>query len=148
MVALPEAGRLVRADPSGDPALVRLDDLGDPILGSLFTATMPASRGIPLRIEDRDWIGARRPIEAGAGEPLVLLLAAPRDELVAGARGLVERQLLIGLGVLGLTLGLVWLVAGRLSRPLESLAGSVARIGRGDLDTALPRSRTPWRSRP
>ena len=124
-------------------ALVRLDDLGDPILGSLFTAAMPASRGIPLRIEDRAWIGARRPIEAGAGEPLVLLLAAPRDELVAGARGLVERQLLIGLGVLGLTVGLVWLVAGRLSRPLESLAGSVARIGRGDLDTALPRIQNP-----
>lgn len=143
VVALPEAGRLVRVDPSGDPALVRLDDLGDPILGPLFTAAIPASRGIPLRIEDRAWIGARRPIEAGAGEPLVLLLAAPRDELVAGARGLVERQLLIGLGVLGLTLGLVWLVAGRLSRPLESLAGSVARIGRGDLDTALPRIQNP-----
>ncbi|HEU0193426.1 MAG TPA: anti-sigma factor antagonist, partial [Gaiellales bacterium] len=94
-------------------------------------------------IEDRAWIGLRRPIEAGTGEPLILLLAAPRDELVAGARALVERQLLIGLGVLGLSLGLVWLVAGRLSRPLESLAGSVARIGQGDLDTALPPIQNP-----
>jgi sigma-B regulation protein RsbU (phosphoserine phosphatase) len=143
VVALPDAGRLVRIEPSGDPALVRLDDLGDRTLGSLFAAAAPASGGIPLVIEDRAWIGLRRPIEAGTGEPLILLLAAPRDELVAGARGLVERQLLIGLGVLGLSLGLVWLVAGRLARPLESLAGSVARIGQGDLDTALPLIQNP-----
>ncbi len=143
VVALPEASRLVRTEPSGDPALVRLDDLGDPTLGSLFTAAAPASGGIPLVIEDRAWIGLRRPIEAGTGEPLVLLLAAPRDELVAGARGLLQRQLLIGLGVLGVSLGLVWLLAGRLSRPLESLAGSVARLGQGDLDTALPPIQTP-----
>jgi sigma-B regulation protein RsbU (phosphoserine phosphatase) len=143
VVALPDAGRLVRTEPSGDPALVRLDDLGDPTLGPLFAAAAPTSGGIPLAIEDRAWIGLRRPIEAGTGEPLILLLAAPRDELVAGARALVERQLLIGLGVLGLSLGLVWLVAGRLSRPLESLAGSVARIGQGDLDTALPPIQNP-----
>ena len=143
VVALPDSGRLVRAESSGDPALVRLDDLGDPTLGALFTAAAPASGGIPLQIEGRAWIGARRPIEADAGEPLILLLAAPRDELVAGARGLVERQLLIGLGVLGLTLGLVWLVAGRLARPLQSLTRSVARIGHGDLDTVLPSIQNP-----
>jgi anti-anti-sigma factor len=143
VIAHPEAGRLVRPEPAGEPRLIRVDDLGDLTLGSLFTTAAPAAGGIPLQVEGRAWIGTRRSIEAVAGEPLILLLAAPRDELVAGARGLVQRQLLIGLGVLGLTLGLVWLVAGRLSRPLEALARSVERIGRGDLDTGLPEIRNP-----
>jgi sigma-B regulation protein RsbU (phosphoserine phosphatase) len=143
VVAHPEVGRLVRVESSGDPALVRLDDLGDATLRALSAAAVPASRGASLEVDGRAWIGTRRSIEAGGGEPLILLLAAPRDELVAGARGLVQRQLLIGLGVLGLTLGLVWLVAGRLARPLEALARSVERIGRGDLDTALPEIRNP-----
>ena len=80
----------------------------------------------------------KRSIEADAGDPLILLLAAPRAELVAEARGLAQRQLLIGLGVLGVTLGLVWMAARRISRPLEDLSRSVQEIGRGNLDTALP----------
>ena len=85
----PEAGRLVRADPSAAIRARRLDDLGDPVLGRSSPRASPggaaASRSA---IEDRAWIGVKRPIEADAGDPLILLLAAPRDELVAGARGL------------------------------------------------------------
>jgi sigma-B regulation protein RsbU (phosphoserine phosphatase) len=91
-----------------------------------------------LRLDGRKWIGMKRPIAADAGDPLMLLVAAPRDELVAGATNLVERQLLIGLGVIVVTLGLVWWSARRISRPLEILSGSVEEIGRGHLDTPLP----------
>jgi sigma-B regulation protein RsbU (phosphoserine phosphatase) len=77
------------------------------------------------------------------GEPLTLLLAAPRGELVADARGLAQRQLLIGLGILGLTIGVVWLGARRISRPLEMLTRSVERLGGGDLDTRLPEIGNP-----
>src|SRR5262249_61168406 len=70
-------------------------------------------------------------------------LAAPRAELVAGAWGLAQRQLLIGFGGLGLTLALVWLSARRLSRPLEALTRSVETIGQGNLDAALPDIRSP-----
>ena len=40
--------------------------------------------------------------------------------------------------MIGLTLGLVWLSARRISRPLETLSRSVEKIGRGDLETPLP----------
>src|SRR5262247_2712240 len=90
------------------------------------------------RSSQRPWIGMKRSIAAGAGDPLLLLVAAPRAELVAGARGLAQRQVLIGLAVLVLTLGLVWMFARRISQPLEALARSVERIGRGDLETPLP----------
>jgi sigma-B regulation protein RsbU (phosphoserine phosphatase) len=138
VIAHPRADRLVQSTPGGGAGLVRLVDLGDPALASLVAADVPPDRGTPLSIDGHRWVGVKRTIEADTGEPLTLLLAAPRDELVAGARGLAQRQVLIGLGVLGLTLGLVWLFARWIARPLETLARSVDRIGRGDLDTPLP----------
>ncbi|HEX2481315.1 MAG TPA: cache domain-containing protein, partial [Methylomirabilota bacterium] len=123
VIAHPDSARLVRPGPTGDPGLTRLDDLGDAVLGSLVTAASPPERGhTTLAVDGRPWVGGKRAIAVDVGEPLTLLLAAPRDELVAEARGLAKWQLLIGLGVLGLTLGLVWLSARRISRPLETLA--------------------------
>jgi phosphoserine phosphatase RsbU/P len=143
VVAHPDVDRLVRPGSADGAGLVRVDDLGDSALQRLFVGAVPAGRGIPLPLEGRPWIGAKRTIEADVGDPLTLLLAAPRDELVADARGLAQRQLLIGLGVLALTLGLVWLSARRISRPLEALTRSVERIGGGDLETALPAIESP-----
>jgi sigma-B regulation protein RsbU (phosphoserine phosphatase) len=138
VIAHPNPERLVRPGP-GDPTLTRIDDLEDPALKQLLARPGDATRGhMTLSVQGRAWIGGRRSIEVDIGEPLTLVLAAPRDELVAEARGLAQWQLLIGLGILGLTLGLVWLSARRISRPLEMLARSVERIGGGDLDTALP----------
>jgi serine phosphatase RsbU (regulator of sigma subunit) len=138
VVAHPDPARLVHPGSGEGPGLTRLGDLGDAALVSLLAAGAPERGGSSLRVEGRKWVGVKRPIEASAGEPLTLLLAAPRDELVADARGLAERELLIGLGVVGLAVGLVWLSARRISQPLEALARSVERIGQGDLDTALP----------
>jgi sigma-B regulation protein RsbU (phosphoserine phosphatase) len=138
VIAHPQADRLVQSTPGGGAGLIRLLDLGDHALAPLVAADVPSNRGTPLSIAGRPWVGVKRGIEADSGDPLTLLLAAPRDELVAGARGLAQRQLLIGFGVVGLTLGLVWLFARRISRPLEALARSVERIGHGDLDTPLP----------
>ena len=138
VIAHPNPERLVRPGP-GDPTLTRIDDLEDPALKQLLARPGDATRGhMTLPVQGRAWIGGRRSIEVDIGEPLTLVLAAPRDELVAEARGLAQWQLLIGLGILGLTLGLVWLSARRISRPLEMLARSVERIGGGDLDTSLP----------
>jgi anti-anti-sigma factor len=139
VIAHPDAARLVRPGPGGGPGLTRLGDLGDPVLERLLTTSGGAGRDhAEFSLDGRAWVGLARPIEVEAGEPLTLLLAAPRDELVAGARGLAQWQLVIGLAVLGLAVGLVWLSARRISRPLETLARSVERIGQGDLDTPLP----------
>ncbi len=138
VVALSDAERVVRFAPAGEPAVARLEDLNDPVLGPLFTSPIEAGSRIPLRLDHQKWLGMKRPIAADAGDPLMLLVAAPRAELVAEAKDLVERQLLIGLVVIGLTLALVWWSARRLSRPLEILSGLVREIGRGRLDTPLP----------
>jgi sigma-B regulation protein RsbU (phosphoserine phosphatase) len=139
VVAHPDPARLVRQGPNGGPGLTRLGDLGEPVLERLLSAPSgPPDGHVSLRLDGREWVGTKRPIEMEVGEPLMLLLAAPRGELVADARWLAESQLLIGLGILGMTIGLVWLAARLISRPLETLTRSVERMGGGDLDARLP----------
>ncbi|HEY7601522.1 MAG TPA: anti-sigma factor antagonist [Methylomirabilota bacterium] len=139
VIAHPDAARLIRPAADGSLGLTRLGDLGDAVLDRLLVASGAGGRDhAEFSLGGRAWVGLARPLEVEAGDPSTLLLAAPRDELVAGARGLAQRQLAIGLAVLGLAVGLVWLSARRISRPLETLTRSVERMGQGDLDTALP----------
>src|SRR5262249_16292499 len=138
VIAHPDPTRLVRRGPSGDPGLTRLADLDEPVLERLLAAPAGPDGHVSVRLDGRAGVGTKRPLEMAVGEPLTLLLAAPRRELVADARGLAEWQLLIGLGILGLSIGLVWLAARFISRPLETLTRSVERMGGGDLDTRLP----------
>jgi anti-anti-sigma factor len=144
VIAHPDPARLVRRGPTGDPGLTRLADLDEPVLERLLAAPGgPPGGHASVRLNGREWVGTKRPIEMAVGEPLTLLVAAPRGELVADARGLAQRQLLIGLGILGLTIAVVWLAARRISRPLETLTRSVERLGGGDLDTRLPEIGNP-----
>src|SRR6185295_4206394 len=103
----------------------------------------PVGGHVTLPLAGGDWVGVKRSIDMDAGEPLVLVLAAPRRELVAEARGLAQEQVLIGLGLLGLALVLVWLSARFISRPLEQLTRAVKHMGGGDLDTRLPEISNP-----
>ena len=144
VVAHPDPARLVRPGPSGDPGLTRFADLDEPVLARLSSApAAPTGGHVTVRLDGQEWVGTKRAIEMEAGEPLTLLLAAPRGELVADARGLAQWQLLIGLGILGLTIGLVWLAARSISGPLETLTRSVERMSAGDLDTRLPEIENP-----
>ena len=144
LIAHPDSARLVRPGPTGEPGLTRLADLDESVLGRLLAAPDgPVGGHVTLPLAGGDWVGVKRGIDMDAGEPLLLLLAAPRRELVAEARGLAQGQVLIGFGVLGLALVFVWLSARLISRPLETLTRSVERMGGGDLDTRLPEISNP-----
>ena len=144
LIAHPDSARLVRPGPTGEPGLTRLAELDESVLGRLLAAPdAPVGGHVTLPLAGGDWVGVKRSIDMDAGEPLLLLLAAPRRELVAEARGLAQGQVLIGFGVLGLALVFVWLSARLISRPLETLTRSVERMGGGDLDTRLPAISNP-----
>jgi sigma-B regulation protein RsbU (phosphoserine phosphatase) len=67
-----------------------------------------------------------------------LLLVIPRPELLAQARELLERQLLLGTGGLVLLIAATTLVAASISRPINALARSVDGARDGDLAFRLP----------
>jgi sigma-B regulation protein RsbU (phosphoserine phosphatase) len=67
-----------------------------------------------------------------------LMLAIPRTELLADARALLRRQLLLGaLGLAGL-IAAIYLVAAGISRPIRALAHSVDEVRGEQFDFTLP----------
>src|SRR5689334_12563872 len=67
-----------------------------------------------------------------------LLLVVPRAQLLAGARALLERQLLLGAAGLALLIAAISIVASSISRPIHALAESVDGARKGDFDFRLP----------
>jgi phosphoserine phosphatase RsbU/P len=67
-----------------------------------------------------------------------LILVIPRHQLLAEARNLLNRQLLLGLGGLVLIVAAISIVAAGISRPLHALAESVGQSSEGDPDFQLP----------
>ena len=67
-----------------------------------------------------------------------LMLVIPRAALLAGARTLLERQLLLGALGLGLLIAAIWLVAAGIARPIRALATAVGAAGEDDLNLELP----------
>ena len=140
VIAHPEPERLVRAE--GDAANVaRLHELDDPVLTELFARWRQGATDARVTVGGREWIGVARRMPAGVGEESTLLFTAPRDEILAGARDLARQQLLIGLLLLALAVSLIWLLARRISRPLEGLAAQ-ARAIRGFEFGERPRAST------
>jgi len=70
-----------------------------------------------------------------------LMLVIPRAELLAGARALLERQLLLGVAGLVLLVAAISFVAAGISRPIHALATAVDGAREGDFDFRLPETR-------
>jgi sigma-B regulation protein RsbU (phosphoserine phosphatase) len=67
-----------------------------------------------------------------------LMLAIPRAELLADARALLRRQLLLGAAGLTGLVAAIFLVAAGISRPIRALARSVGGIREEEFDFPLP----------
>jgi HD-GYP domain-containing protein (c-di-GMP phosphodiesterase class II) len=128
VIAHPDVGRLVRAESADSVRLARLAEIGDPALGEVLDRGAGGGGSVTVSADGQAWLGAARPIRVDAGEALTLVFAAPRDELLADARRLAQRQVGIGFLVLALTVPLIWLLARRISRPLETLAHDARAI--------------------
>ncbi|HEX7237341.1 MAG TPA: SpoIIE family protein phosphatase, partial [Gammaproteobacteria bacterium] len=70
-----------------------------------------------------------------------LLLVIPRAQLLADARALLERQLLLGVAGLALLIAAISIVAAGISRPIHALAEAVDGARDGDFGFRLPESR-------
>ncbi len=112
---------MVRRD--GDRvALATLDEFGEPALAAMQPVrTENESSGRTLEAGGRAWKTAVLPVPTARGV-LSLGIAAPLDELLAGARGIRDRGLVAALAVLLAALPLTWWAARRVARALHALA--------------------------
>jgi len=108
---------------------IKVDALADPAVHALLAAG-PSAQG--FKLDGEAYIARTLPLAHG---PAWKVLAyAPASDFTAGLRDRVLFSLLISLVAVIVAIGIAWLLARRVSRPLIALAGEMAKAGRLDLD--------------
>lgn len=125
--------------------LPRVTEAGSPLMRALWQRRDGAGGLAPVQeVDGREWVSHALPLadaQAGAveaGAPLVLLMAAPREELQAFQIESRRHGFYISLGLMFLLLPLVHLLADRVSRPLRNLSRQAEAIERFEFDSPDP----------
>ncbi|TCU89830.1 HD domain-containing phosphohydrolase [Roseateles saccharophilus] len=130
---LAEARRGQGVQMKGGQNLPRVVESASPLMRALWQQRDAGGRLAPVQtLEGREWVSHALPLAGSveAGAPLVLLMAAPRDELQAFQIESRRHSFYISLGLVLLLLPLVHLLADRVSRPLRNLARQAEAIER------------------
>jgi signal transduction histidine kinase/HAMP domain-containing protein len=111
----------------------------EPDFKELHSTALSRAESVARRIESRDLYASSTPVFAATGEGIALLEArlpaTASDEAVAGfVRRLAWTAFLLGLAAVAAAL----LLARRIVRPLQAVADSAARLGRGDFSASIP----------
>ena len=122
--------------------LVRMSnwlDNVEPDFKELHSTALSRAESVARRIEPRDLYASSTPIFASTGEGIALLEArlpaSESDSEVAGfVRRLAWTAFLLSLGAVAAAL----LLARRIVRPLQTVAESATRLGRGDFSASIP----------
>ncbi len=86
----------------------------------------------------KDFLYVAVPVPDGQDPAAVVRISRPATAVDEVLRAF-ERSILYGtLAAVAVTVALSWLIARRVSRPLEVMTGGAARFGRGELDYRLP----------
>ena len=122
--------------------LPRVTETASPLMRELWQRRDGEGHLTPVQsIEGREWVSHALPLQGAveAGAPLVLLMAAPRDELQAFQIESRRHSFYISLALMLLLLPLVHLLADRVSRPLRQLARQAEAIERFEFDGPDPK---------
>ncbi|KQV48731.1 hypothetical protein ASC95_22800 [Pelomonas sp. Root1217] len=138
---LAEARPERRTPPKDGQALPRVAERASPLMRALWQRRDGEGHLAPVQLIDgHEWVSHALPLQGAveAGAPLVLLMAAPREELQAFQIESRRHSLYISLGLMLLLLPLVHLLADRVSRPLRNLARQAEAIERFEFDGPDP----------
>jgi methyl-accepting chemotaxis protein len=118
-----------------------LEDLakahGDSGLGAIAAAVRA---GRPARVETTDPFTGRKVLISAAPVATgkwAYLTVAPMSEVLAKADALRTKLLLVALLMLALTVGVIVVIAQRISKPVRDVAAAADRLALGDTDIAL-----------
>jgi signal transduction histidine kinase/HAMP domain-containing protein len=111
----------------------------EPDFKELHSTALSRAESVSRRIDSRELFASSTPVFASTGEGITLLEARlPASESDAEVGSIVRRlawtAFLLGLAAVAAAL----LLARRIVRPLQSLADSATRLGRGDFSASIP----------
>ena len=124
----------------GGLRLARIDELGSPVLAQAASALNGGEERGQLKIDGRGWQILRATIAGRAANHFTVFIAIPNDELFAAARQIVGRQVVIGVVILLLAIGVGWWGTKLLTRSLHLLVKETKLIRSFDFstDTKVP----------
>ncbi|HEY9421445.1 MAG TPA: HAMP domain-containing protein, partial [Thermoanaerobaculia bacterium] len=118
-------------------ALEDPDDPRMPLRAEVLATGEPGSS----RLTEADIYVSVRPLRTPSGAVTALVeTTLPRGEVTASQARLIRNLLRLTLIVAALAILSGFLISRRLTRPVQDLTASAARIGRGDLSTPTPRA--------
>ncbi len=118
-------------------ALADPEDPRMPLRAEALATGTPASG----RLKEAGLYLSVRPLRTSSGEAVALVeTELPRDLVASSLARMVRNLLLLALLVAALATLSGFLISRRLTRPVQELTASAARIGRGDLSTPGPRA--------
>ena len=137
----------------GEPSRLEIGAATDQFGGDMLVPAMKLDPAVPARLfSERSEVGPldlvvggdRRvvkaiPLLSAAGEAVgAVVVSRSRLEETAAFRKIRETLLLVGLGVLLVSVPVSFLLGGRIARPLQQLASGAIAVRDGNLDVKLP----------
>ncbi len=120
------------AQQNGDKLrLTHVTEWADQLIGVVYSQRDIQDRGAQsyfVRHAGKEYVASLKPIESVANKDWQIFVIAPMDDFNAEIKSNNRRMLLLGLGATCLQILIIWLLAQKLSTPLERLASSVENI--------------------
>lgn len=102
-------------------------------------ASLPRGGSVKrLEQDDRRWFGLNLPLTGLPSDQLNLVVAIPRNELMADARASLVHQLLVSVGILILFVVIGWFLGHRIATPFHRLSEHIRSIARFDFHRQPP----------
>jgi len=136
-----EARHEAEGSPRDGQSLARVADAASPLMRALWQRRDGAGHLDPVQVVDGvEWVSHALPLQGAveAGAPLLLLMAAPREELQAFQLESRRNGFYISLVLMLLLMPVVHLLADRVSRPLRHLARQAEAIEHFEFDGPDP----------
>ena len=132
-----DPSRMIKPRQDGTLRLVSLDEIDVPVLRQASKHLNEKDTVTELQADGRDWRVSFSEIPIQDTEKLILVSAIPNDELFAGARIVVLRQIGLAAVILILFIPVVWLGTRQLVRPLNRLAKETKAIAGFDFSRTI-----------
>ena len=134
-LAYPDTGKLLQASGEGGLSMARLSDLGSPVLSFLARDLKAQAQTLDFEFDKRSWQGAIRRVSRDGFPDIFVMMASPRDELLAEAIAIRKHAFMIMVIIILLAIPVVWFTAQRIAGPIRRLATVAGQISHFDFNT-------------